>query len=84
METDCGIGALASIVFLHKTTIAANEHSIVAPDEIKWVPAPGGFFMNPGMQHFVFADQETEVQVNTTGPWGITYVNTQDDPRKTQ
>jgi hypothetical protein len=33
----------------------------------------------------VFTDEETVVQINSTGPWGINYVNPKDDPRqKTQ
>jgi quercetin dioxygenase-like cupin family protein len=37
--------------------------------------------LSPGMAHFVYADEETVVQLNSTGPWGITYVNAKDDPR---
>jgi len=33
------------------------------------------------MRHFAWAEGETVVQVTTTGPWGITYVNPADDPR---
>jgi quercetin dioxygenase-like cupin family protein len=36
----------------------------------------------PGMAHFAFADEDTVVQLNSTGPWGITYINPADDPRK--
>jgi quercetin dioxygenase-like cupin family protein len=48
--------------------------------------AAGSFFvMTPGMVHTAFADEDTVVQLNSTGPWGITYVNPKDDPRqKTQ
>ncbi len=55
------------------------------PAKAQAVP-PGGFFaFPPGMTHFVPpADEETVVQVNSTGPWGITYVNPKDDPRQTQ
>jgi hypothetical protein len=28
------------------------------------------------------ADEETVVQLIATGPWGITYINPADDPRK--
>lgn len=36
-----------------------------------------------GTKHFgMTGDQETIIQLNATGPWGITYVNAQDDPRK--
>ena len=47
---------------------------------------PGGFFgFPPGMNHFAYTDEETVVQLNSTGPWGLTYVNPKDDPRqKTQ
>jgi quercetin dioxygenase-like cupin family protein len=45
----------------------------------------GSFFaFEPGMTHYVFTDEETVVQINTTGPWGIEYANPEDDPRKGQ
>ena len=55
-------------------------------DQAKTKPLPAGSFfaMSPGMQHYVYADEETVLQLNTTGPWGLTYVNEKDDPRKTQ
>lgn len=43
---------------------------------------PGGFFAYPpGMVHFAYAEGETVVQLNSTGPWTITYVRDEDDPR---
>lgn len=43
----------------------------------------GSFFaFNPGMAHFAFTDEETVIQLNSTGPWSLTYVNPNDDPRK--
>ena len=43
----------------------------------------GSFFaFEPGGAHYAFAEGETVVQINTTGPWGIEYVNPEDDPRK--
>src|SRR5688572_15263551 len=36
----------------------------------------------PGMAHFAYAEGETVIQLNSTGPWGLTYVNPADDPRK--
>ncbi len=33
------------------------------------------------MAHFVFADEETVIQISTNGPWGLTYVDPKDDPR---
>ncbi|MBI5301132.1 MAG: cupin domain-containing protein [Chloroflexi bacterium] len=38
--------------------------------------------MQPKTNHFVWTKEETIVQLNGTGPWGITYVNSADDPRK--
>lgn len=42
----------------------------------------GGFFaFDPGMTHYAFTDRETVVQLNSVGPWAITYVRSEDDPR---
>ncbi|WP_243368958.1 cupin domain-containing protein [Microvirga solisilvae] len=46
--------------------------------------AGGIIAMAPGTQHFVQINQETVVQLSTRGPWGISYVNPADDPRKSQ
>lgn len=44
---------------------------------------PGSFFaFNPGMAHYAYVQEETVVQLSSTGPWAITYVNEADDPRK--
>lgn len=44
---------------------------------------PGSFFaFHPGMAHFAFVDEDTVIQLNSTGPWALTYVNPSDDPRK--
>jgi quercetin dioxygenase-like cupin family protein len=48
------------------------------------LPAGSVSVMPPGMRHFVWTSEETVLQVHGTGPWGITYVNPADDPRKTQ
>jgi quercetin dioxygenase-like cupin family protein len=55
-------------------------------DQSKMQSLPAGSFvaMDPGMAHYVSIDGETVIQINTTGPWGVTYVNPEDDPRKTQ
>jgi hypothetical protein len=34
------------------------------------------------LPHYAFTDEETVVQINSTGPWGINYVNPKDDPRQ--
>jgi quercetin dioxygenase-like cupin family protein len=48
----------------------------------KALPAGSYTIMPPQMRHFAWADDETVVQLSTIGPWGITYVNPADDPRK--
>jgi quercetin dioxygenase-like cupin family protein len=56
-------------------------------DQSKAKPLPAGSFFAfpPGMAHYVYTDEETIVQLNSTGPWGVNYVNQKDDPRqKTQ
>jgi quercetin dioxygenase-like cupin family protein len=49
------------------------------------LPTGSFFAMSPGMEHYAYADDDTVIQLNSTGPWGLTYVNPKDDPRqKTQ
>ena len=38
--------------------------------------------MQPGTAHYAWTEAETIVQLHGTGPWGITYINPNDDPRK--
>ena len=38
--------------------------------------------MQPKTTHFAWTKDETIVQVHGMGPWGVTYVNPADDPRK--
>ena len=43
----------------------------------------GSFAIMPkGQHHYAWAKGETIVQVYAVGPWGLTYVNPADDPRK--
>lgn len=52
------------------------------PSKAKPLPAGAFFAMPPGMAHFAFVDEDTVIQLNSTGPWTLTYVNAADDPRK--
>jgi quercetin dioxygenase-like cupin family protein len=45
------------------------------------LPAGSFFALSPGMAHFGFADEDTVIQLNSTGPWSLTYVDPKDDPR---
>lgn len=38
--------------------------------------------MQPKTSHYAWAKTATVVQLHGTGPWGVTYVNPDDDPRK--
>jgi hypothetical protein len=53
-------------------------------DKQKTTPLSAGSIgiMQPKTNHFVWTQEEVIVQLNGTGPWGVTYVNPADDPRK--
>lgn len=53
-------------------------------DAAKTKPLSAGSvaIMQPKTNHFGWTKEETIVQVHGVGPWGITYVNPADDPRK--
>lgn len=38
--------------------------------------------MQVGTRHFAWTQEATEVQIHGVGPWGVNYVNPDDDPRK--
>lgn len=45
--------------------------------------ATGGVaIMQAGVHHYAWTEEPTIVQVHGVGPWGVTYVNPEDDPRK--
>ena len=52
-------------------------------DQTKSEAMPAGTygFWPAGMKHHVWVKGETVVQFHGSGPWAITYVNPQDDPR---
>lgn len=44
---------------------------------------PGSYFSLPAKTaHYAFAAEETVIQLNTIGPWDLTYLREEDDPRK--
>lgn len=53
-------------------------------DAQKTMPlSPGDLMiMQPKTNHFAWNKEEVVVQLNGMGPWGVTYVNPADDPRK--
>lgn len=45
--------------------------------------SPGSVaIMQPGVNHFAWTDEPTVIQVHGVGPWGLNYVNPDDDPRR--
>ncbi len=48
----------------------------------KALPVGGYFSMPPKTNHFATTNEETVLQLATMGPWALTYVNPDDDPRK--
>lgn len=49
--------------------------------KMKTLPAGSFFSLPPKTAHFVTTSEETVIQISTTGPWALTYVNPADDPR---
>jgi len=70
------------------TVISGSLHFGMGPklDEQKGDALKAGGFVqfSKGMQHYAWFTEETVIQINGNGPWGITYVNAADDPRKSQ
>lgn len=46
------------------------------------LPTGSFFAFPPGMAHFAFTEEETVIQLNSTGPWTLDYINPEDDPRR--
>ena len=54
------------------------------PSKATAVPAGGFVAITPGTAHYANSEEETVIQLNSTGPWTLNYLNPADDPRKTQ
>jgi hypothetical protein len=73
------------VVTVISGTFKLGSGEIAEKDKARPLSAGSFFAFSPGMMHFAYTDEETVVQVSSTGPWGLRYVNPQDDPRqKTQ
>ena len=48
----------------------------------KAFPAGSLLVMPTGMPMYAFCEKETVIQLNGVGPWGIFYLNPEDDPQK--
>ena len=57
-------------------------HGVAADSSKEQRVGPGGFSALPAdTVHYAHVDEETVIQISTTGPWSIKYVNPADDPR---
>jgi quercetin dioxygenase-like cupin family protein len=75
----------AEVVTVISGTFRLGMGKTADQSKAKALPAGSFFALEPGMEHFAYTDEETVVQLNASGPWGLTYVNPKDDPRqKTQ
>jgi quercetin dioxygenase-like cupin family protein len=63
-------------------TVLSGTVRLGMGDKDQVFPAGSFYATPPGMVHHFVADEDAVVQVNSTGPWGITYVNPKDDPRQ--
>jgi hypothetical protein len=72
----------------HVTVISGTFNMGVGDkfDKTKGKPLTTGSYaiMPSKTNHFAWTDRETVIQIHGVGPWGITYVNPADDPRKKQ
>jgi quercetin dioxygenase-like cupin family protein len=70
------------IVTVISGTFKLGAGDVADASKTQALPAGSFFAFAPGSTHYVFTDEETVIQLNSTGPWGLTYVNPEDDPRQ--
>ncbi len=73
---------LPEVVTVISGTFRLGMGETADPSKAKALPTGSFSATAPGTAHYVFTDEDTIVQVNTTGPWGINYINPKDDPRQ--
>ncbi|HEV2431170.1 MAG TPA: hypothetical protein VGT43_06625 [Burkholderiales bacterium] len=60
--------------FAHGSTFDPAKTQALGPGSVAMMP--------PGVPMFGCTKEETIIQLHGVGPWGITYLNPADDPRK--
>jgi hypothetical protein len=58
------------------------EPEMLAPKNLKKLPAGSFAVIPPKTPHFVWITEETIIQLHGVGPWSLTYVDPADDPGK--
>jgi quercetin dioxygenase-like cupin family protein len=70
----------------HVTVISGNFYLGMGDQfnkqQSKKLPTGSFAFMPAEMHHFAYTKSPAIIQLHGMGPWGINYVNSQDDPRK--
>jgi quercetin dioxygenase-like cupin family protein len=74
--------AMPEIVTVISGTFKVGMGENANEDEVESLDAGGFFAFEPGFAHYAYTDEETVIQLNSTGPWTLTYVNPEDDPRE--
>jgi quercetin dioxygenase-like cupin family protein len=72
---------------VERVTVLSGTFHMGAGDRLdsqKTMPLKQGdmMIMQPQTNHFAWTKEEVVVQLNGMGPWGVTYVNLADDPRR--
>ena len=72
---------------IEHVTVISGTFNMGAGDKLdtsktQALPPGAVAIMQPKTNHFAWTKEETVVQLHGVGPWGITYVNPADDPRK--
>jgi quercetin dioxygenase-like cupin family protein len=73
---------MAEVVTVISGTFRLGSGNTADKDKVQALPAGSFFAFPPGSAHYAFNDEETIVQITSVGPWGISFVNPADDPRK--
>jgi quercetin dioxygenase-like cupin family protein len=60
--------------FAHGETYAKTKTTALGPGSVAIMP--------PNTPMFGYTKEDTVIQLHGTGPWGLTYLNPADDPRK--
>ncbi|CAN5187010.1 hypothetical protein BH10PSE9_BH10PSE9_07560 [soil metagenome] len=67
------------VVLSGNATINSGEK--VDESALKGLPTGSFFHLPSGMAHYLWAETETIVQLNGTGPFDVKYIDPKDDPR---
>ncbi|WP_218109865.1 cupin domain-containing protein [Oligoflexus tunisiensis] len=62
-------------------SLAVGFGEVFLTSDLISIPAGGFTFLPAQHAHYIMTKEETVVQINAFGPWGITYINPLDDPR---